>query len=219
MFYTTRDLQARVNALSGTKVLIVDGMSGPNTRAAVKETMRLHRKTKEKHLFDDSGLHGVIWHWTAGLSIPSELDRDHYNDLFDKNGNQYDGAARPEHQANYDWRKGVGVSHTRNANTGRIGLAVAGMAGAEGWPKLKWGHHQLTWEGIDAMLERTALYSKKFWIPVSPWSTLSHAEVQQTLGIQQKNKWDYMVLPGDSKVRDAVEVGNILRHRLKDKFL
>jgi len=217
MLYITRDLQARVNALNGMEVLKVDGMSGPNTRKPPRATMAKFDLSKEKDLFHDSGLHAIIWHWTAGRNKPSKDDLKHYNDVFDHEGNQYDGAARPEHQANYDWRKGIGVSHTKSANTGRIGMSVAGMYNANGWP-MKWGTHPITWEGIDAMLERTAMYCKKFWIPNSRWSTLSHAEVQQTLGIKQNNKWDYMVLPGDTKPRDAVVVGDILRKRMKDKF-
>lgn len=218
MLYITRDLQARVNALEGAEVLDVDGMSGPATRKAVSQLMKRLGVRKEKELFDESGLHAIIWHWTAGLRVPTKDDLKHYNDVFDFEGNQYDGAARPEHQANYNWRKGIGVSHTKNANTGRPGLSVAGMHRAEGWPKLKWGSHPITWDGIDAMLERTALYNRKFWIPCTKWSNLSHAEVEATLGIKQKNKWDYMVLPGFDRPLDAVEVGDILRKRLKDKF-
>lgn len=216
--YITRDLQARVNALAGLEVLKVDGMSGPNTRREVLNCRARQKVRKEKDLFDESGLHAIIWHWTAGFDMPTEDDLDHYNDVFDKVGNQYDGGARPEHQANYNWRKGIGVSHTMNANTGRIGMSVAGMHGAEGWPRLDWGKHPITWAGIDAMLERSNMYGKKFWIPNSPWSMLTHAEVQGTLGIKQKNKWDYMVLPGDTKVRPAREVGDILRARLKERF-
>jgi hypothetical protein len=222
MNYTTRDIQARVNAiLSQTtlgKPLVVDGMMGPNTRKGINTALAYKQVKTAKQLFHESGLHAVIWHWSGGLDTPTEDDLDHYNDMFDKYGNQYDGSSRAEHQANYDWRKGIGASHTRNANTGRIGMAVAGMHQAEGWPALKWGENPITWEGIDAMLERTADYCREFDIPVSRWSTLSHAEVEQTLGIRQKNKWDFMVLPGFSKPVNAVQVGDMLRTRLKERF-
>jgi len=219
MFYTTTDLQARVNALRGSLALKVDGMKGPTTRRVVAEVMREEGVNKEKNLFHGSGLHRVNWHWTAGRDVPTKDDCSHYNDVSDFQGNIYDGGARPEHQANYDWRKGIGVSHTKNCNTGVIGSAVAGMYRAEGWPSLKWGTHPITWEGIDSMLERSAVYSKKFWIPVSRWSFMTHAEVQERLGIKQNNKWDYMVLPGDKSVRSATVVGDILRKRLVEKFL
>ena len=217
MNYTTRDIQARVCSLGF--VIDVDGMKGPSTRKAIKAAMRSEGVQSERELFHGSGIHSLIWHWTAGRDMPTKNDLKHYNDVFDFEGNQYDGGARIEHQANYDWRHRVGVSHSLNANTGRGGLAVAGMYNAEGWPELKWGSHPITWEGIDGMLERSAEYCHAFEIPVSKWTTLSHAEIQQTLGIKQKNKWDYMVLPGFSEPKNAVIVGNILRERLIERFM
>jgi hypothetical protein len=219
MNYTVRDLQGRVNALNPTSPIDVDGMRGPGTRGAVTSTLIRLGLKEESELFHDSGLHRIIWHWSGGLKVPTKEDLKHYNDMHDHEGNSYDGAARAEHQANYDWRKGVGVSHSRNCNTGTIGQAVAGMHGAEGWPTLKWHSHAITWPGIDSMLERSAEYCKEFDIPVTKWSTLSHAEIEQTLGIKQNNKWDYMVLPGDSSVRNAVVIGNILRNRMITKFM
>jgi hypothetical protein len=215
--YITRDIQARVCALGF--VTDVDGMNGPGTRKAVEAAMRDRRVKTYQELFHDSGIHSLVWHWTAGRDMPSREDLKHYNDVFDFEGNQYDGGARIEHQANYDWRKGVGVSHSKNANSGRGGLAVAGMHGAEGWPSLDWGDHPITWDGIDGMLKRSADYCKEFDIPVTKWSTLTHAEIETTLGIKQNNKWDYMVLPGDTQVRNAVVVGEILRDRLRTRFM
>lgn len=216
MTFTTRDVQSRVSALGFP--LKIDGMNGSATRAAVNEAKRALGVRKTSHLFHRSGIHGIIWHWTAGRDVPTQDDCSHYNDVFDHEGNHYDGGARIETQASYDWRKDIGVSHTKNANTGRGGLAVAGMYNAEGWP-MKWGTNPITWEGIDAMLERTAYYNRKFNIPVTPWSNLSHAEVEQTLGIKQRAKWDFMVLPGSDAPESAIKIGNILRSRLIERFM
>jgi len=68
------------------------------------------------------------------------------------------------------------------------------------------------------MLEQTWDICCEYNIPVSPWTTLSHAEVQQTLGVAQRNKWDYMVLPCYDKPSDAVKIGNVLRARMLEKF-
>ena len=219
MNLTTRHIQARVNALANREVLKVDGMNGPNTRRAVAEALAMHGGRRAKDLFDDSGIIGIVWHWTASHHEVTADDLAHYNDVHDFEGNSYDGAAPAMHQVNYDWRRGIGVSHTKNMNSGFIGQSVAAMAGAEGWPSLKWGNSPLTWEGIDAMLARSAEYCEDFNIPVSPWSTLSHAEVEPTLGVKQRNKWDYMVLPGMEKVTSARECGDILRQRMIDKFM
>ena len=219
MNYTNLDLQARINSLMPNSPITVDGDKGPNTRRAVRAAMLLRDVETEEELFHESGLHRIVWHWSAGFKTPTEDDLKHYNAMHDYKGKTYDGAARPEDQANYDWRKGVGVSHTKNCNTGTIGQAVAGMYGAQGWPGLIWGHHRITWQGVDSMLKRSAEYCKKFDIPVTKWSTLSHAEVEETLKIKQNNKWYFMVLPGSTRTENAVKIGDILRARMISKYM
>ena len=102
-------------------------------------------------------------------------------------------------------------------NTGWVGISQDAMAGAQESP-LNWGSHPITWEGIDAMLEQTMDVCKEYDSPISKWTTLSHAEVQETLGVKQRWKWDYKVLPGDTRSRNAVEVGDILRKRMVEKY-
>ena len=104
-------------------------------------------------------------------------------------------------------------------NTGWIGQSVDAMAGAKQNNPITWGSNPITWAGLDAMLEQSADLVEEYDIPVSKWTTLSHAEVQPTLGVRQKWKWDYVVLPGDTVSRDPVEVGDILRKRMVEKFL
>lgn len=218
MAFTTRDYQGRVNAIFDAPHLVVDGMMGPKTRAGIAEAMKMKRVRRKQDLFHDSRIRGIVWHWTASTYEVTPYDLQHYNDVHDYKGNSYDGAAPAFHQANYDWRRGVGVSHTRMMNTGWIGQSVSAMHGAEGWP-MDWGEYPLTWQGIDAMLERSAEYAEEYDIPCSKWSMLTHAEVQPTLGVRQRGKWDYVVLPGMDKPIDPVECGDILRERMKKKFL
>lgn len=218
MRYLAIDLQARVNALEDKAKLKVDGMMGPKTRAAVKKLVKERGGSKVEDIFDISGLHRIHWHWTAGTYEVTADTCAHYNDVHDYEGNSYDGRFPAQHQAMYDWRKGIGVSHTRGSNTGCIGQSVACMAGSSGWP-VSWGKYPITWEGIDAMLERSAHYCKEFDIPVTKWSTLTHAEIEPILGIQQRGKWDIRLLPGDEKLRDPIEAGDILRKRLIEKFM
>lgn len=217
MSFTVKEYQARVNGIFNGPVLVIDGMMGPNTRKGIEDAMkRKNVKTKEE-LFN-RGIRGVVWHWTAGEHGIIELEREHYNFLTDTKGNLYDGKHTIAEQVMYDWQKGVGASHTKSMNTGWIGISQDAMAGAEGWPSLVWGTNPITWEGIDAMLEKTMELCEDYQIPVSRWTTLSHAEVQETLGVPQRNKWDYMVLPGDSKPRNAVLVGDELRKRMVQKY-
>ena len=215
---TVRDYQGRVNGIFNQPKLLVDGMSGPNTRAGISQAMAKMGVRLKEDLFD-RGVRGVVWHWTAGANGLIELEKKAYNFLHDTKGNTYDGHATIAEQVMYDWRRGIGASHTKSMNTGWIGLSVDAMAGAEQTNPITWGSHPITWDGIDAMLEQTADLHHEYGFPISKWTTLSHAEVQPTLGVKQSFKWDYVVLPGDTKSRDPVEVGNILRERLKERFL
>lgn len=218
MNFSVRDYQGRVNGILGESRLIIDGMSGPKTRAAIQEACKLKNVKQKQDLFN-RGVRGIVWHWTAGSKGLIELELNSYNFLHDVEGNTYDGKATIAEQVMYDWRRGVGVSHTRSMNTGWIGQSVDAMAGAKQTNPITWGTNPITWKGLDAMLEQSADLVKEYDIPVSKWTTLSHAEVQPTLGVTQKWKWDYVVLPGDTVSRDPVEIGDILRKRLMEKFL
>ena len=215
---TARDYQGRVNGIFGQPKLIVDGMNGPNTSAGISQAMAKMGVRRKEDLFN-RGVRGVVWHWTAGANGLIELEKKAYNFLHDTKGNTYDGNATVAEQVMYDWRRGIGASHTKSMNTGWIGLSVDAMAGAKQTNPITWGSHPITWSGIDAMLEQTANLHHEYVFPISPWTTLSHAEVQPTLGVKQRWKWDYTVLPGDTKSRDPVEVGNIPRERLTERFL
>ena len=93
------------------------------------------------------------------------------------------------------------------------------LAGAAQANPVKWGKNPITWTGIDAMLEHAMDICEEYSIPVSKWTTLSHAEVQPTLGVRQKNKWDYVILPGETNAfQDPVKVGDKLRKRMLRKF-
>lgn len=218
MSFTIRDYQGRANAILGSAHLKIDGMSGPKTRAALAEACKIKGVRRKQDLFN-RGVRGCIWHWTAGAEGLISLELKAYNFLHSTEGDTYQGDATIAEQVMYDWRKGIGASHTKSMNTGWIGQSVDAMAGAKQTNPITWGSHPITWEGIDAMLEQTAELSEEYDFPISPWTTLSHAEVQPTLGIQQRWKWDYVVLPGDKVSRNPVEVGDILRLRLMENFL
>ena len=51
-------------------------------------------------------------------------------------------------------------------------------------------------------------------IPVTRENVLTHAEVQSTLGIAQRAKWDVKWLPGMPTAVDAHEIGDTLRERV-----
>lgn len=217
MTYSVRDYQARVNGIFQKERLKVDGMMGPNTRTGIKQAMEIRKVHRKQDLFD-RGVRGVVWHWTAGANGLIEMEKEAYNFLTDTKGNIYDGNSTIAEQVMYDWRKGIGASHTKSMNTGWIGISQDAMAGAKQTNPITWGSHPITWDGIDAMLEQTWDVCEEYGIPVSPWTTLSHAEVQPTLGVKQRWKWDYVVLPGDDVSRNPRHVGDELRKRMLEKF-
>lgn len=207
--YTVRDIQIRCAAL-GFDPGPIDGMMGPKTRAAQSAVLK-ERNT----LFDPSGLHTVVWHWTAGAYGDIAMERKAYNAVVDQHGNVIDGDFRPEAQAWY--APGRAASHTYMANSHRIGISMDCMAGAKDYP-FSWGSAPMTWGHVDGMLDQTAQWCREFDIPVSKWTTLSHAEVQPTLGIRQKWKWDIQILPDMKNIDDPVKVGDRLREMLKERL-
>jgi len=216
--YTIRDYQGRVNGIFDEQRLVVDGVSGPKTRQGIREAMAIKRVRRKTDLFD-RGVRGVVMHWTAGAQGFIALERNAYNFLFSVEGDTIQGNHTIAEQVMYDWRKDIGASHTKSMNTGWIGCSVDAMAGSAQKNPMQWGSNPITWKGIDAMLEQTMEICEEYNIPVSPWTTLTHAEVQPTLGVKQRWKWDYTVLPGDTNgFQDPRKVGDMLRSRMKEKF-
>jgi hypothetical protein len=70
---------------------------------------------------------------------------------------------------------------------------------------------------LDAMAEEVARLCIAHDIPVTRWSVLTHAEVQPTLGIAQRQKWDVLVLPGMARPGDPFEVGDRIRAMITAK--
>jgi hypothetical protein len=108
-------------------------------------------------------------------------------------------------------------SHTLNANGGAVGLAVCGMVGAVERP-FDPGQAPITAAQIDALAAETAELCAIYDIPVSRWSTLSHSEVQPSLGIKQRFKWDINWLPGMTGPGDPISVGDRIRALVEAKM-
>ena len=150
----------------------------------------------------------IIVHWTAGTHTPSNLDKQHYHFIIDGAGKVHPGKFPVE--ANAKPVKGRYAAHTLNCNTGSIGVAVAAMAGAVERP-FDPGKHPITQAQVDALAALCRTLAKQYGIPVTPQTILTHAEVQPTLGIKQRGKWDITWLPGMSQPGNPVAVGNKLR--------
>lgn len=150
----------------------------------------------------------IIMHWTAGGKTASALDREHYHEIVESDGTRVRGDKLPE--ANTSTADGHYVAHTRRLNTGSIGLSMAAMAGARERP-FKKGAAAITKTQLNAFVEMVAEYADTYNIPVTRQTILTHAEVQPTLGVVQRGKWDITWIPGMTKPGDPIEVGDTLR--------
>jgi hypothetical protein len=125
----------------------------------------------------------VIVHWTAGTYTPSSLDRGHYHVLVNGDGMLVRGTPSIVVNGLPKARPGY-AAHTRNCNTGSIGIAICAMAGAVESP-FDAGRYPVRLEQWSALIEACADLCARYGIPVSPQTVLSHAEVQETLAIKQ----------------------------------
>lgn len=150
----------------------------------------------------------IIIHWTAGGNRASALDKEHYHWIVEGDGALVAGRFKPE--ANIRPLKGAYAAHTLNCNTGSIGVSMAGMAGAVERP-FSSGKAPLTSVQVQAMAALVARLCRQYGIPVTRETVLSHAEVQPTLKIQQRGKWDVAWLPGMTTTVDPVAVGDRFR--------
>lgn len=156
----------------------------------------------------------IIVHWTAGANKPNGLDLQHYHKIIDGDGVVHDG----KHPISANKGKlvsGAYAAHTLNCNTGSIGVALAAMAGAQESPFSK-GTHPITRAQETSLTKLLVELSDKYSIPVTRETVLTHAEVQPTLGIKQKGKWDITWLPGMAKPGDPLVVGDEIRQRVRD---
>lgn len=158
-----------------------------------------------------SKLQRIILHWSAGTHTVSKIDRLHYHFIIDGSGDVHAGTHKPE--ANERPVSGRYAAHTLNCNTGSIGVAMAAMAGAVERP-FATGKHPITSDQVEALIALAARLCVQYGIPVSRKTVLSHAEVQPSLGIAQRGKWDIAWLPGMAGPADPVAVGDRLRERI-----
>lgn len=155
-----------------------------------------------------SGLTRIIIHWTGGAHRATPLDLKHYQFVVQGDGSVVAGIHSPED--NIRTNDGIYGAHTRMLNTGSIGVSVAAMAGAVERP-FNAGRFPITAAQMPALAALVARLCRQYRIPVSRTTVLTHAEVQPTLGVAQRGKWDITWLPGMAACGDAVAVGDRIR--------
>src|SRR5688572_3738864 len=114
-------------------------------------------------------------HWTAGGHTANSTDKNAYHILIQGDGSLVRGDKSIAANA-----PGSGMSpasHTKNANTGAIGVSLCCMANAVESP-FSSGRAPMTQAQWDAMIKVVAALAKRYAIPVTRATILTHAEVQ-----------------------------------------
>jgi N-acetyl-anhydromuramyl-L-alanine amidase AmpD len=154
----------------------------------------------------------IIIHWSAGTHKPSASDKKHYHYIVGGDGAVVEGnlpvSANQNTATEY-------AAHTRGLNTGSIGVAFAAMHGAKERP-FSAGKHPITEAQVEAMTRLVFDLSNRYDIAVTPETILTHAEVQPTLGVEQRGKWDVTWLPDMDRAGEARTVGDLLRQKVRD---
>ena len=227
---TLQDVQRRLIALgynlgkSGA-----DGALGPLTLDAAWDALNRLKlagapatpqsEAIKQPVLADSGLIPLAWlpwavmariivHWTAGAHKANATDKKSYHILIEGDGTLIRGT--PSIALNDAPVKPGYAAHTANLNGDSIGVSLCCMAGAKESP-FDPGKYPLTAKQWETLIKVVAQISNRYAIPVTRKTVLSHAEVQQTLGVKQKGKWDISRLPFDPAVKGALAVGDKLR--------
>ena len=157
-------------------------------------------------------LRRTITHWTAGGSRANDVDKKHYHFITEWDGEIIKGKQEPED--NIVTSDGDYAAHVLNLNRGSIGVAMAGMHGAVESP-FDPGPAPITEKQFEHHCMLLAELHRKYAIPVTRETCLTHAEVQPTLGVVQRGKWDLTRLPFKLDLRGALPVGDYMRERVK----
>lgn len=197
MTYDTRAKQARCAAL-GFWPGPIDGVDGKRTQAAHSAAVAA-QKAKGLPFQHPSGLTRIHLHWTAGGHTANSTDKAHYHIVIEGSGKEILCHAET-----------AKLAHTLNANGGAIGISMACMAGAVERP-FAWGSAPMTTAQLHGLCKAAARLALKYDIPITRYSVLTHAEVQPTLGIAQRQKWDVCIIPGMSEPGNPNAVGDRIR--------
>lgn len=162
----------------------------------------------------------LVMHHSGGRHEPNALDLEHYHRIVAGSGEVL--AGRFPVAANAAGRKlapGTYAAHTWNLNSGSIGLSMACMLGGQ-WDDPRACAAFPTRPQVDAFITEAARLCNAYGIRIGRRTVLTHAEVQTTLGVKQRNKWDFDYDPfGVLDSRDPIVIGDMLRDRIADAVL
>lgn len=159
----------------------------------------------------NAAMRRIHLHWTAGGHSANATDKGAYHILVEDDGRLVRGDNSIERNAPPS--RSPRASHTKNANTGAIGVSLCCMRQARENP-FDPGPSPMTQTQWEVGMQVLADLADAYRIAITPTTVLTHAEVEPNLGIAQDNKWDITRLPFDRDVRGHAEVGRLMRRRV-----
>jgi len=220
---TVRDIQQQLESL-GFDPGPIDGLIGPSTLRAMELALSRLRGEGAPSVVGPAivpadwmpwaDMKRIVFHWTAGRHKASELDRSHYHILIEGDGVLVQGVPIPNNDA--PLKKGY-AAHTLGLNSDSIGVSLCGMAKAQETPYNP-GIAPINQQQWAVLADVLADLCRSYAIPVTRKTVLSHAEVEGTLGVKQRGKWDIARLPWDRDARSALAIGDQMRAMVLQKL-
>lgn len=213
-----RDTEAAIRLFQQQHGLYVDGVVGKLTEAALFPPAAEPAPTLEPSTtvpaswMPKADISRVIVHWTAGRHRASEVDRSHYHILTEGDGRLVRGVPTIDKNDASGARAGY-AAHTLHCNTGSAGVSMCCMALAVESP-FSPGPAPMTEVQWNANARVVADLCRRYGIPITDRTVLTHAEVQPNLGIAQKGKWDVTRLAFNPRVVGHRAVGDLLRQQV-----
>lgn len=150
-------------------------------------------------------------HWTAGPAMSRPDESMHYHFILNQDLTLRRGVYSIADQERPTAGRNNYAAHTLGANQMAIGYSLAGMRGAVQNP-FDPGPDPITEAQWSRAVIHIAQLVKFYGITIGPKTVLTHAEVEDNLGIKQRAKWDIAILPWDKeKWHDAKTIGDLLR--------
>lgn len=170
----------------------------------------------------------IVAHWTAGSHTASDYDKSHYHFGVDGPGlGIWRGVDLKYNAKGVPLITGKYAAHTRWFNSGVIGFTLACMGSTKLNPatennfvNIAYPMTRAQWDtGIKGIAELCIRYDipVRRPTPKNKKGVLSHAEVQEALGIAQSGKWDFTRLSWKPELKGAREIGDFMREQIRDQ--
>lgn len=165
------------------------------------------------------GMNRLTGHHAASGYTPSKEALEAYHRLIDGDGQVILGNHPIEDNLpGKPLTRGSYAAHTRGLNTANIGVAILAMRNGM-WANPSGGSSPVRLVQVDAYCKLMAELAIDYSIVVDRRFCLTHAEVQPTLGVPQRNKWDFDYDPRyRTTLRDPLAIGDELRQEIRIKM-